>query len=138
MSKYQSDKTNVNILSQMLHFIWIEIDRSIDASFSSSAVAETFQVPSYQHPPKPVLDVLYYISGWLLSSMLKSDSKSPNPLFLMFYVHNRCTPQEAEKRGLPTYLVKIRDRGSLINSGKPFLKLICLIDHAFSNILTLT
>lgn len=128
----------------MLTFVVDYIKRAFNASFAPSVHGNLeIRMPQggereiYTHPVV-VAQVLYYISGYLLSALIKSSKRSHCPLFDMFVVHNSFkTANEARSDGLDPTLVVLRNQGSLIYSSKEFYKLVCTLEHGFSYLLTM-
>jgi hypothetical protein len=98
-------------------------------------------IPSVRSVPnRLVCQVLYYISGWLLSIILKeSQHDNPTSLDLAFFVaKNTITPEQAKELNMPYELVASRTRGLLLYSSPDMYNVVLELEHSFMSLLTMS
>jgi hypothetical protein len=109
--------------------------------FAPSAMLDLSIAPykGAENPNMLVRQTLYYISGYLLSSVYEKDgSSSPLviPLRILVAAHS-ISVEEAKALNLPMELVTLRTSGSLIYSSLEMFNLVLILEHSFSSLLSL-
>ena len=91
-------------------------------------------------PRKPVAEVLYNISGYMVSSLLKAVALKRTQwpdLFETFVTVHSISPHDATLRSLPAGIVRNTSRGKLIYASSEVYELTLRIEHAYSECLTM-
>lgn len=124
----------------ILDFLDRAIVHRIRLSFAPSA-GMLLTIPSIRSVPnRLVCQVLYYISGWLLSIMF-NESKRDTPIsvdLVFFVAKNSITPEQAKELDMPYELVASRTRGSLLYSSPAMYDVVLELEHSFYSVLTMT
>ena len=121
------------------------LDRHITSNFRKqfSPAACSVGIPPFDvdNPPYNdlVLQTLYYIAGYLCSA-LYAEARRGHPLsahLTTFVAVHNISIADADAMKLPTSLVRLRSKGSLICSSKCMYELVLLLENGCSSQLTL-
>lgn len=113
--------------------------------FDPSAGLPDLAIPKFPQKSTEIFDsvdeVVYYIAGALCSALMKNSERCRKTdrarasLFGTFV--GTWKRAKAEKSGLPIGLVDRRSEGALLYPSCPFFRVVRLLEHAYSELLTL-
>jgi len=127
-------------------FIDTELCAQFRKSFGPKSITGALAIPEFpDNEPKNELvqQTICYIAGGALSALQKASTACENSdptrssLFTSFVAKHSITKKSAEVSGVPIRLIVARSNGSLIFPSHEVYSLVVLIEHAFSNLLTM-
>jgi hypothetical protein len=138
-------------LTHLIDLTYLEFDdlicREFRLLFGPSAGLSNLTIPPIGNGSPDIHtgfnEVLYYLAGAMASALITSGQRcyrtdrKRSSLFATFAAKHTLTLESAKKQGLPTGLVQKRSHGSLLYPSRLLYRVICLLEHAYSQLLTL-
>lgn len=124
-------------MRMLLFFLGRSLMNEFKKCFTSYTGTE-LAVPEARHEKfDPLVEqTLYYISGYILSSLTKEDARRPSAVRSAFVVGNSITHAAAEISSLPHALITARSRRSLIYASSEIYSLVKRLEQIYSSLLT--